>query len=162
MSVKGGSGLFLSLELDVRLGSILALLLPGLTTLLAFLHCISTSSSSLLSTRFWLGLFTSFLDFFLGGRLLSWSSEGSGSLKELAVSVGEGGFVVVVAGWNVGDDGIKVVVSVWNVGGGGFGVVCSEWSVGDGEFGIFCSVWTDREGGFGVVVAGWNVGDDGI
>ena len=112
MSVKGGSGLFLSLELDVRLGLILALLLPGLTTLLAFLLSISTSSSSLLSTRFWLGLFTSFLDFFLGGRLLSRSSEDSGSLNELAVNVGGGRIVAVVAGWNVGDDGIEFVVSV--------------------------------------------------
>ena len=143
MSIKGGSELLLSLELDVQLGLFWTFLLPRFLKLLAFLLSISTSSSSLLSTRFWLGLFTSFLDFFLGGRLLSWSSEDSGSLNELAVSVGGGGIVAVVAGWNVGDNGIEVVVSVWNVGEGVFGefeVGDSRWIVGTGEFGVVISV----------------------
>ena len=112
MSVRGGSEVFLSLELDVWLGVYWTFLLPRFTTLLAFLFSISTSSSSLLSARFWLGLFTSFLDVFLGGRLLSWSSEDSDSQFELAVSVGDGGFGVVGSG-------------------------CID---GEGEFGIFGSV----------------------
>ena len=74
---------------------------------------------------------------------MSWSSEDSGSLNELAVSVGGGGIVAVVAGWNVGDNGIEVVVSVWNVGEGVFGefeVGDSRWIVGTGEFGVVISV----------------------
>ena len=143
MSIKGGSELLLSLELDVQLGLFWTFLLPRFLTLLAFLLLIATSSSSLLSIWIWLGLFNSLLDFFLGGRLLSWSSEDSGSLNELAVSVGGGGIVAVVAGWNVGDNGIEVVVSVWNVGEGVFGefeVDDSRWIVGTGEFGVVISV----------------------
>ena len=141
MSIKGGREFVLSLELE--LGFFWTFLLPRFLTLLAFLLLIATSSSSLLSIWIWLGLFNSFLDFFLGGRLLSWSSEDSGSLNELAVSVGGGGIVAVVAGWNVGDNGIEVVVSVWNVGEGVFGefeVGDSRWIVGTGEFGVVISV----------------------
>ena len=173
MSVKGGSEFLLSLKLDARLGLFWTFLLPRFLTILAFLLSISTSSSSLLSTWFWLGLFTSFLDFFLGVRHLSWSSEDSDSLSELAVSVGGGGSVAVVAGWNVGDDGIEVVVSVWNVGGGGFGVFGSKWNVGDGGFGVFVSlwivgigdvisVWIDGEDWFGVIASRWIDGEGGF
>ena len=162
MSIKGGSELLLSLELDVQLGLFWTFLLPRFLTLLAFLLLIATSSSSLLSIWIWLGLFNSFLDFFLGGRLLSWSSEDSGSLNELAVSVGGGGIVAVVAGWNVGDNGIEVVVSVWNVGEGVFGEFEVGWIDREGVSRVVFSGCKAGEGGFGDAAFRWIVGYDGI